>query len=100
MTTTTTTTATIHRCPVIVTKYLGPTNTKGSRVKATAGGGASVLLSWDYELNEADNHAAAAIALIEKRWGYPSDTVTLRGGACHGGGDLFAWAVSRPGVFA
>lgn len=58
----------------IVTKYLGPTNVRGSRVKATASARsitlgkatASVTLGWDHSLNSEQNHARAAKALAEK----------------------------------
>ena len=51
----------------IKTKYLGPTNFRGSRVKAvTSYGGTSVTMSWDHALDAFDNHKAAAMALIEK----------------------------------
>lgn len=50
----------------IQTKYLGPGNVRGSRVKAWADGYGSVTLGWDHRLNAADNHKAAAIALIRK----------------------------------
>lgn len=96
---TTTTAPTIHRNPVILTKYLGPTNTRGSRVKATSGSGVSVVLPWDHELDSDQNHAAAAMALCASRWGMSPDEVTLRGG-CHDGCDGFAWTVSRRGVYA
>ena len=49
----------------IVTKYLGPTEYRGSRVKATAQVG-SLTLSWDYALNSDGNHRAAALALANK----------------------------------
>lgn len=49
----------------IVTKYLGPTNTRGSRVKATCNAG-SVTVSWDYALNIDENHEAAFRALATK----------------------------------
>ena len=49
----------------IVTKYLGPTDHRGSRVKATAQVG-SLTLSWDYALNSDGNHRAAALALANK----------------------------------
>jgi hypothetical protein len=49
----------------IVTKFLGPTNFRGSRVKASAEAG-SITLSWDYRKNIDDNHVAAARALAEK----------------------------------
>ena len=49
----------------IVTKYLGPTNTRGSRVKATAYGG-SITVSWDHAMNARENHQAACEALARK----------------------------------
>jgi hypothetical protein len=53
----------------ITTKYLGPTDVRGSRVKATAEAG-SVTLSWDDALGLYENHSAAAIALANKfNWG-------------------------------
>lgn len=49
----------------IVTKYLGPTNLRASRVKATAQAG-SITVYWDDALNESANHAAVARALAVK----------------------------------
>lgn len=49
----------------IQTKYLGPTNYRGARVKASAEAG-SVTLSWDHALNVDRNHMAAAQALATK----------------------------------
>lgn len=49
----------------IVTKYFGPSNVKGSRVKASCEAG-SITLSWDHALNAGDNHASAAQALLVK----------------------------------
>jgi hypothetical protein len=48
----------------IVTKYHGPGNVRGSRVKATASAGA-ITLGWDDALGDDANHAAAALALCE-----------------------------------
>lgn len=95
----TTATATICRNPVILTRYLGPTNTRGSRVKATTGSGVSVTLDWDHELDADENHARAAVALCVRRWAMPEEDITLRGG-CHDKCDGFAWTVSRRGVYA
>ena len=92
--------ATVHRCPVIVTKYLPPTNTRGSRIKATAAGGATVTMAWDHECDAAANHARAAVELITKRFGHPAETVCIRGGAATESGDHYAWTYSRLGVFA
>jgi len=51
----------------ITTKYLGPTNHKGSRFKAThTGGFTSVTLPYDYELEAEENHRIAARALAAK----------------------------------
>ena len=47
----------------ITTKYLGPTNTKGSRIKATCWL-KSKTVPWDYSLNTDQNHNAAIDALI------------------------------------
>jgi len=49
----------------IVTKYFGPTNSKGSRVKATCDAG-SVTVGWDYALGDSGNYDAAAIKLAKK----------------------------------
>lgn len=93
-------TSTVHRCPVIITKYLSPTDTRGSRIKATAAGGATATVAWDHEGDAAANHARAAVELITKRFGHPAETVCLRGGATNESGDQYAWTYSRPGVFA
>jgi hypothetical protein len=51
----------------IYTKYIGPTNFRGSRIKATASNGAgSLTVSYDHALNVDGNHAAAARALAKK----------------------------------
>lgn len=50
----------------ILTRYLGPTNFKGSRCVATAEGGHRVSLEWDDALNPVENHQAAAKALCAK----------------------------------
>lgn len=49
----------------IATKYIGPTNFRGSRVKASAEAG-SVTVSWDHALSIEENHRAAAMALVAK----------------------------------
>ena len=49
----------------IVTKYLGATETKGSRIKATANGN-SITIGYPHELSGAAIFAKAAIALCEK----------------------------------
>ena len=49
----------------IITKWIGPTNTKGSRVKASCEKG-SVTLNWTYDLDVKGNHHRAAMALADK----------------------------------
>jgi hypothetical protein len=49
----------------IQTKYFGPSNVRGSRIKATAAAG-SVTVHYDPALNVEDNHKAAAWALRAK----------------------------------
>jgi hypothetical protein len=49
----------------IHTKYLGPTNFKGGRIKATCSAG-SVTISYPHDLNFEQAHAAAAMALVRK----------------------------------
>lgn len=48
----------------IITRFLGPTNHRGSRIKATAWR-ASVTVPYDYALGDR-SHAAAAEALCDK----------------------------------
>lgn len=57
----------------IVTKYCGPTDTRGSRIIAKAEAGRMVV-AWDYDLNEYANHAAAAKAFADK-WGWKGEWV-------------------------
>lgn len=53
----------------ISTKYLGPTNHRGSRVKAQTSGGAYLVQAWDYGLNPDGNHDAAAKELaVQLGW--------------------------------
>ena len=49
----------------IQTRYFGPSNVRGSRIKAFADAG-SVTLSWDHRLNPEGNHIAAAKTLASK----------------------------------
>jgi hypothetical protein len=45
----------------IITKFLGPTNTKGARVKAYASGARiSITIPWDHAESGEKNHAFAA----------------------------------------
>ena len=48
----------------ITTKYIGPTNFRGSRIKASCEAG-SITLPYDYSENDG-GHYGAAVALIKK----------------------------------
>jgi len=57
------------RRQAIVTKYYGPTASRGSRIKAKSYGG-SVSVAYDYGLNVEQNHDAACATLLDKmEWG-------------------------------
>lgn len=50
----------------ITTKYIGPTNTRGSRVKATSASGDTLTLAWDDAVGGDANHRYAAGELATK----------------------------------
>lgn len=69
----------------IETRYLGPTNTKGGRIKATAWAG-SITVPYDHALDAQDNHKAAALTLIDKMgW----QGTFAQGGNAKGNGYVF-----------
>lgn len=70
----------------IQTRYIGPTNTRGSRVKARSSSGLSLTLTWDDALDTDANHRAAAEALARKlKWGGR----WLAGGGQDGKGNVY-----------
>ena len=50
----------------ITTKYLGPTDHRGSRIVAQSGGGQRLVVPWDDALDIFPNHQRAALALASK----------------------------------
>ena len=64
----------------ILTKYLGPTNTRGGRIKATAAAG-SITIDYPHELSCGQPaHRAAAEALVKKLgWDAPQYGTLLGG---------------------
>jgi hypothetical protein len=58
----------------IVTKWIGPTNTKGDRIKATAAAG-SVTVPYERATNTEGAHRAAAVAFCAK-FGWDFDHVS------------------------
>lgn len=71
----------------ITTKYHGPTNTRGSRISASAEAG-RIFVPYDHALSLSDNHAAAAAAFAAK-WGWD--------GSWHGGGTAAGYVFVRVG---
>jgi hypothetical protein len=69
----------------IETKYLGPTNFRGERIKARAWAG-SVTVPYDSALNADANHRAAADALRAK---YGWEGTFAQGGNAAGSGYVF-----------
>jgi predicted RNA binding protein YcfA (HicA-like mRNA interferase family) len=65
----------------ITTTYHGPTYSRGSRIVASEPDGKRITVSYNAALNSDKNHAAAAIALLE-RLGW---TGTLQGGSTKAG---------------
>lgn len=83
----------------ITVKYLGPTNTHGTRLKALAAAG-SVTIHRDYSVDPAVDERRAAVALIRKLgW----DPCTIQGGRVKSGEVVFvlsygdAYAVTADG---
>ena len=48
----------------ITTKYLGATNTRGSRIRVSTTSGKFIYVPWDHALDSLENHKAAARVLI------------------------------------
>jgi hypothetical protein len=63
---TATDTPTVETGAIITTRYIGPTNHKPGRIRATSGSGKSAAYSWDHSIGIFENHAAAAKALAGK----------------------------------
>ena len=70
----------------IETKYLGPTDTRGSRIKAIAAAG-SITVEYDYEYSPEINHETAALKLA-KKFGWDEDR-WVGGGTAKGTGYVF-----------
>jgi hypothetical protein len=74
----------------IITKYFGPTNSRGSRIKATCASG-SVTISYPYELSGQACHRAAADALVQKMDWTDSHYGGLLGGQLPSGEYVFVF---------
>lgn len=78
----------VEAAAIITTRYIGPTNNRPGRVKATTGSGKSATYSWDHSLGVFENHAGAAKALAGKL-GIVGRRIV--GGGVHGSGYAFAF---------
>lgn len=75
----------------IITKYIGPSNCRGSRIKATDTEHNQITISYDDSLNSDQAHMKAAIALCGKmKW-----PANLIGGGVKDG-YVFVFADSTP----
>jgi hypothetical protein len=82
----------------IVTKYMGPTDQRGTRIKATAAAG-SVVMGYKYNLNIEENHAKAAKMLADKfKWLNPNakQSYTLHGGQIPNGDYVWVMVEGSP----
>lgn len=66
----------------IMTKYHGPTNTRGARITAESEAGHKISIPYPHELHDEEKHRTAAAALCD-RLGWPVEN--LRGGAWRNG---------------
>lgn len=73
----------------IQTKYVGPTNSHGARIKATCSHGSSVYLAYDCQLDGRENHDAAAILLAEMH--FPTDPYGIETKLLRGDGIKTGW---------
>jgi hypothetical protein len=74
----------------ILTRYLGPTNTRGARIKASCAAG-SITISYPYDLSGQAVHRKAAEALVFKLdWTHPNYG-TLLGGQLDSGDYAFVF---------
>ena len=76
----------------IVTKYIGPSNTRGSRIKARAEGVKPLTIPYPHELSGTAVHAAAALALC-RRMGWAGTLVS--GGMPDLSGEVFCFLDSE-----
>lgn len=78
----------------IETRYYGPTNFRGSRIRATCEAG-TVTVSYDYALDLEENHDAAARALIRKlKW---TDRHWVRGMLKNARGNVYVMVAKHGG---
>lgn len=74
----------------ILTRYLGPTNTRGARIKASCAAG-SITISYPYDLSGQAVHRKAAEALVSKLGWVEDYYGTLLGGQLDSGDYAFVF---------
>lgn len=78
----------------IATKFVGPSNVRGSRVIASCDA-KRIIVSWNHSQSADDNHIAAARKLAsELGW-----SGNWHGGATKGSGYTFVWQDTAEGDF-
>lgn len=78
----------------IITRYHGPTDHKGSRISASAEGVPRLYMPYDYALNAAENHAAAAAALANRHEWLRDGMQLTGGGLPNGRGYVFVFTTA------
>ena len=63
----------------ILVKYISPTNTRGSRLKATDCDRNSIVISYDHSLERSELYRSAAVALCAKM-GWSGAETLIEGG--------------------
>lgn len=80
----------MNKRQAIVTRYIGPSNVRGSRIKATCAA-KSITRGYDSALNVDENHEAVALELQNLLGWTGKDYGTLQGG-CMKNGD-YCWVL-------
>lgn len=62
----------------IFTKFIGPTNIRGNRIKAYDCNGNSVTITYDHAISRSDMHRKVAQALCDKMW-WPGNLIQAGG---------------------
>jgi hypothetical protein len=72
----------------IITRYVGATNTRGSRIVAKLSTGKSISVPWNHSLSDGEKHDVAAAALA-KKMGWGGEGMKFCRGHVKGGGVLY-----------
>jgi hypothetical protein len=80
----------------IHTKFISPTDKRGSRIKAYTADGRSVTIPLDHALDDMRRHFQAAEAFIAKHMKHAPDTANMvYGDSADGKGYVFCFGESR-----